>query len=117
MLSHSRWTHQPDRFAARMLRALEWPRVAAAVLTAFLLSVGTLASPGLLGFFSPTELALAWAEHSAELAVLASCLLPAYTLLDELLPSRLPWRLAILCVLLSLAACGLAVIALPHSPV
>lgn len=97
-------------FAARMLRALEWPRVTAAAATALLLSVGILVSPALLGFLSPTELVLAWLEHLAELAVLAAGLLLAYTLLDEALPPAAPMRLALLCGLLFLCACALALL-------
>ena len=102
------------RASLRVLRVLEWPRLAAAALTALLLSVGTLVSPGLLGFFTPTELALAWLEHLLEFAVLAAGLLLAYTLLDEWLPARLPLRLALLCALLFLSACGLTILLHAH---
>jgi hypothetical protein len=68
--------------------------------TALLLSLGVLVSPTLLDFFSPAEIALAWLEHLAELAVLAAGLLLAYTLLDEALPRTLPMRLALVCALL-----------------
>jgi signal transduction histidine kinase len=97
-------------YAARVLRALDRRRMAGAALTALLLSLGALVSPSLLDFFSPAEIALAWLEHLAELAVLAAALLLVYTLLDEGLPPAWPMRLAILCALLFLAAAGLAVL-------
>jgi sensor histidine kinase YesM len=96
--------------AARLLRALEWPRLGAAAVTALLLSAGTLVNPSLIGFLSPGELALAWLEHLAELSVLAAGLLLVYTLLDEALPPTAPMRLAALCALLFVSACGLSVL-------
>ena len=97
-------------YPMRVLRALEWPRLVAAALTALLLSVGTLVSPTLLDFFSPAEVALAWLEHLAELAVLAAGLVLAYTLLDEGLPPALPMRLGLLCILLFAASGVLALL-------
>jgi signal transduction histidine kinase len=94
----------------RVLRALDGRRVAAAAVTTVLLSLGALVSPTLLDFFSPAEIALAWLEHLAELAVLAAGLLLVYTLLDETLPRNLPLRLALLCSLLFAAATGLALL-------
>jgi sensor histidine kinase YesM len=97
-------------YALRVWRALDARRLAAAAATALLLSVGVLVSPTLLDFFSPAEIALAWLEHLAELAVLAAGLLLAYTLLDEALPRTLPMRLALVCALLLLTASGLALL-------
>jgi signal transduction histidine kinase len=97
-------------YALRVLRALDRRRSAAAVAAAVLLSLNALVSPTLLDFFSPAEIALAWLEHLAELAVLAAALLLAYTLLDEALPRKLRMRLALLCSLLFVAASGLALL-------
>jgi signal transduction histidine kinase len=97
-------------YLARVLRALDGWRIAGAAGAAVLLSLGVLVSPSLLDFFSPAEVAVAWLEHLAELGVLAAGLLLAYTLLDEALPRTLQLRLALLCALLFVAACGLAVL-------
>jgi signal transduction histidine kinase len=96
--------------AVRVLRALDGRRIAAAAVTALLLSLGVLVSPTLLDFFSPAEIVLAWLEHLAELAALALGLLLLYTVLDETLPRTLPLRLALLCALLFLGASGLALL-------
>ena len=109
MLGSLQWTHQGG-YLARVVRALTWPRVAAAAVTVLLLSVGTVVSPALLGFLSPAELALAWLEHLLEIAALAAGLVLAYTLLDEALPPAQPMRLALLCGLLFLCACALALL-------
>src|SRR3954470_5410425 len=97
-------------YAARVLRAIDGRRLAAAALTTLLLSLGALVSPSLLDFFSPAEIFVAWLEHLAELSVLAAGLLLVYTLLDEGLPRTVPMRLAILCVLLFASATGLALL-------
>jgi signal transduction histidine kinase len=109
MLDSLQFAHH-RRVTESVLRALAWPRITAAAATALLLSVGILVSPALLGFLSPAELALAWLEHLAELAVLACGLLLVYIVLDEALSPALPMRLAVLCALLFLCACGLAVL-------
>lgn len=87
-------------YVARVLRAVDRPRLAATALATLLLSLGPLFSPALLDFFSPAEIALAWLEHLAELAVGAVLLMAAYTLLDEALPRRMALRLAFLCAVL-----------------
>lgn len=85
--------------------ALDRRRLAAVGLVTVLLSLGALLSPALLDFFSPAEIALAWLEHLAELAVIAIALLAAFTVLDEALPRGMPLRLPFLCaVLLALSA-------------
>jgi hypothetical protein len=112
MLDHLRLTLRPGDggYAARVLRALDRRRIAAAAFTALLLSLGAVVSPSLLDFFSPGEIVLAWLEHLAELLVLAAALLLVYTLLDEALPRALRMRLVILCTLLFLSATGLALL-------
>jgi two-component sensor histidine kinase len=97
-----------------VLRALNARRIAAAAITTLLLSLGVLVSPTLLDFFSPAEIALAWLEHFAELAVLAAGLLLVYTLLDEALPAALPMRLPLLCALLFLSAWVLALLLIAY---
>jgi hypothetical protein len=77
---------------ARVARALDRRRLAAAGLVTVMLSLGALLSPALLDFFSPAEIALAWLEHLAELAVIAIVLLAAFTVLDEALPRSMPLR-------------------------
>jgi hypothetical protein len=69
-----------------------------------------LVSPALLDFFSPAELALAWLEHLAELAVIAAVLLAAFTVLDEALPRNMPLRRAGICALLLALSAVLAVL-------
>jgi signal transduction histidine kinase len=101
-------------YLARVLRALNARRIAAAAITTLLLSLGVLVSPTLLDFFSPAEIALAWLEHFAELAVLAAGLLLVYTLLDEALPAALPMRLPLLCALLFLSAWVLALLLIAY---
>lgn len=85
---------------ARVARALDRRRLAAVGLVTVLLSLGGLVNPALLDFFSPAEIALAWLEHLAELAVIAIALLAAFTVLDETIPRGMPLRLPLLCVLL-----------------
>lgn len=90
-----------DRYLRRVLRALDKRRLGAVALVTVLLSAEALSGSDLFVFFSPAELALAWFEHLAELAVLAGALTLAYTLLDEALrrqPRRR--RLAISCAML-----------------
>ena len=70
----------------RVRHALDWPRFGAVALTTLLLSLSALSSSALIDFFSPIEIALAWLEHLAELAVIALALTTAYTLMDEALP-------------------------------
>ncbi|UCE32597.1 MAG: histidine kinase [Burkholderiales bacterium] len=82
-------------FFPRVLRALDWRRLAAAALVALLLSLGALVSPALWDFLSPAEVALAWLEHLLELGVIAAALLCVFVLLDEALPRTLPLRLGI----------------------
>ncbi|MFZ5556165.1 MAG: hypothetical protein ACOZDY_05500 [Pseudomonadota bacterium] len=64
---------------ARVARALTRQRLAAVALVTLLLSLGALVSPALLDFFTPAEIALAWLEHLAELAVIAAALLLCFT--------------------------------------
>ena len=97
-------------FGARVARALEWPRLAAVALVTLLLSLGALLSPALLDFFSPTEIAAAWLEHVAELAIIAAALLAAFTVVDEALPSRMPLRLGAVCAVLLASSVVLAVL-------
>ena len=90
-----------DHYIRRVARALDRRRVGAVALVTLLLSVGVLANSNLLDFFSPTEVALAWLEHLAELAALAAVLTIAYTLLDEAMRrQRGRLRLAISCLVL-----------------
>ena len=95
---------------ARAARALDRQRLAAVALVTLLLSLGALISPGLLDFFSPAEIARAWLEHLAELAVIAAALLAAFTVLDEALPRGMPLRLALICVLLLAVSVAAAVL-------
>ncbi len=74
-------------YSARVVRALDRRRLAAVALVTLLLSFGPLVSSELFDFFSPAEIAVAWFEHLVELAVLATALTAAYTLLDEALPA------------------------------
>jgi len=87
-------------YITRVARALDRRRLAAVALVTLLLSFGPLVSSELFDFFSPAEIAVAWFEHLMELAVLATGLTAAYTLLDEALPRRTRLRLAILCAML-----------------
>lgn len=87
-------------FAARVGRAVDWPRLGVVALVALLLSLGALVSPALLDFFSPAEIAVAWFQHLAELAVIAAALLVAFTVLDDALPSGMPLRLVVICAVL-----------------
>jgi sensor histidine kinase YesM len=91
-------------YPVRVLRALDARRIAATAATTLLLSLGVLASPTLLDFFSPAEIAVAWLEHLAELSVLATGLLLLYTLVDEALPPAVPLRLALVCTVLFIGA-------------
>lgn len=84
-------------YAKRVVRALDWWRLAAVALTTLLLSLSALGSPALMDFFSPLEIVVAWLEHLAELAVIALALTVAYTLMDEALPPRTPGRLTLVC--------------------
>lgn len=84
----------------RVRHALDWPRFAAVALTTLLLSLSALSSSALIDFFSPIEIALAWLEHLAELAVIALALTLAYTLMDEALLPRAPGRLLLICATL-----------------
>src|SRR5438034_8413560 len=90
-----------DDYVRRVLRAFDRRRLGAVALVTLLLALEALSSAGVLDFFSPAEIAVAWGEHLAELAVLAAAMTIAYTLLDEALwrqPRRL--RLAITCAML-----------------
>jgi len=88
-------------YARRVLRALNRRRLGAAALACVLLSLEALASPDLFDFFAPSEVALAWLERFAELAVVTAALVLAYTLADEALERAPPrWRLASTCVIL-----------------
>jgi sensor histidine kinase YesM len=95
---------------ACVARALDWRRVAAVAFVTLLLSFGALLSPALGDFFSPAEIALAWLEHLAELAVIALALLVAFTVLDEALPRSMPVRLIVICALLLAWSIVLAVL-------
>ncbi len=95
---------------ARAARALDRRRLAAVGLVTVLLSLGALLSPALLDFFSPAEIALAWLEHLAELAVIAIALLAAFTVIEEALPRSMPLRLPFLCVVLLALSALLAVL-------
>lgn len=94
----------------RVAHAVDRQRMAAVALVTLLLSLNALVSPGLLDFFSPLEIALAWLEHLAELAVIAVALLAAFTLLDEALPRSMPLRLAVVSALLLALSIVLAVL-------
>jgi sensor histidine kinase YesM len=94
----------------RLLRTFDPRRIAAVSLTTLLISLGALANPALLDFFSPAEIALAWLEHLAELTVFAAALLAVYTVLDAALSPALPMRLVIICGLLFLSASGLSLL-------
>ena len=83
------------------------PAVAVVML---LLSLGPLVSPALHDFFSPAELALAWFEHLAELAVIAAALLIGFIALDDALPGALPRRLFALCALLLALSASLSLL-------
>jgi len=90
-----------DSYLRRVAGAFDRWRLAAVALVTVLLSAEALSSSDILEFFSPVEVALAWAEHFLELAVLAAVLTIAYTLVDEALraqPRRV--RLALSSVLL-----------------
>ncbi len=100
--------HETDR-GARFARDLRWQPIAAVALVTLLLSLGALFSPALLDFFSPIEVALAWLKYLAELAVIAAALFIAFIVLDKALPSALPYRLALVCVLLLILSGALAV--------
>ncbi len=95
---------------ARLPRVLDPLRLAAVALITLLLSLGALVSPALLDFFSPAEIALAWVEHLAELAVIAAALLAAFTIADRTIPQRMPLRLALLSAILLLVSVPLAVL-------
>ncbi len=97
-------------FLARVKQALAWQRLAAVALVTLLLSLGALPSPALVDFFSPAEIALAWLEYLAELAVIAAGLLAAFTVLDEALPRSIPLRLAVISILLLAVSAVLAVL-------
>ncbi|MEO8188222.1 MAG: histidine kinase [Burkholderiaceae bacterium] len=96
--------------AARVTCALDWQRLVVVALVTLLLSVGALTSPTLLDFFSPTEIAAAWLGHVAELAVIAVTLLAAFTVLEEVLPSSMPVRLAVMSALLLALSAVLSVL-------
>jgi Histidine kinase len=90
-----------DRYLRRVASAFDRWRLGAVALVTVLLSAEALSSSDVLEFFSPVEVAWAWAEHFLELAVLAAVLTIAYTLVDVALqaqPRRA--RLALSCVLL-----------------
>ena len=95
---------------ARVVCALNWQRLAAVALVTLLLSLDALVSPALLDFFSPAEIALAWLEHLAELAVIAAALLAAFTVLNEALPRGMPLRLTIISLVLLALSVVLAVL-------
>jgi signal transduction histidine kinase len=99
-----------EGFLARVAHAFDWQRLAAVGLVTLLLSLGALVSPELLDFFSPAEIALAWLEHLAELAVIAVVLLAAFTALDEALPRTMPFRLGLVSAPLLALSVGLAVL-------
>jgi len=69
----------------RALRSLDDGRIAVAGLACLVLSLESLSSPDLFDFFSAGEIALAWLERLAELAVMALTLTLAYTLVEQAL--------------------------------
>ena len=87
-------------YFGRVVRAFDRCRIGAVALVTLLLSIGPLFDADLFSFFSPGEIALEWARHLAELAVIAAALTLVYTLLDEAIPARTPLRLLILCAAL-----------------
>lgn len=87
-------------FLERLAHAFEWQRLAAVAGVTLFLSLGVLVSPALLDFFSPVEIALAWLEHLAELAIVATALLASFAVVDEALPRTMPFRLALISALL-----------------
>jgi signal transduction histidine kinase len=93
-----------------LVRAFDPQRLAAVALVTLLMSLGALLNPALLDFFSPAEIAFAWLEHLAELALIAMALLAAFTVADEALPRSMPLRLAALCVILLALSPVLAVL-------
>ena len=95
---------------AWLLRAVNWQRLATVGLVTLLLSLDAMVSPALLDFFSPPEIALAWAEHLFELATIAAMLLTAFALLDRALPRDMPLRVAAIGVLLLALSVGLSVL-------
>ena len=99
-----------ESLIARVVCALNWQRLAAVALVTLLLSLDALVSPALLDFFSPAEIALAWLEHLAELAVIAAALLAAFTVLNEALPRGMPLRLTIISLVLLALSVVLAVL-------
>jgi signal transduction histidine kinase len=80
------------RFGAWLARAFAWQRLACVALAAVLLSLGALIDLSLLDFFSPVEIALAWVEHLAELAVIGLLLLGAFGGLEQALPRTMHFR-------------------------
>jgi len=89
---------------ARVVAALQWQTLAAVALVTLLLSLTALSSSGLLDFFSPAEILLAWLHYLGELAVIAAVLLTGFVLLDVLLAQDMPFRpLAIASSLLALS--------------
>lgn len=96
-------------FLARVKQAFAWRRLAAVSLVTLLLSLGALLNPALVDFFSPVEIALAWLEYLAELAVIAAGLLAAFAVLDEALPRGMPLRLGVISIILLALSAMLAV--------
>jgi len=84
-------------FLMRLKPGLRPGRVAVVALVALLLSLNALVSPAVLDFFSPAEIALAWLEYFAELAIIGFALLLGFAVLDEALPRGMPFRLGTLC--------------------
>jgi two-component sensor histidine kinase len=80
----------------RVLGALDRSRLGVAAVVTLIVSLRLLIQPDLFDFFTPLDLLLAWAQHFAELALIAAVLLLVYTLLDEALRADAPGRTAVL---------------------
>jgi signal transduction histidine kinase len=107
---HLPFARSDGGYLGRVARALDSSRVGAVALVTVTLSLGPIYNADLLAFFSPSEIAVEWLYHLAELAVLASVLTFAYTMLDETLPPRTPMRLSILCLTLLILCSALTVL-------
>lgn len=107
---HLPFARSDGGYFGRVAGALDSRRVGAVALVTVALSLGPIYNADLLAFFSPSEIAVEWLYHVAELAVLASVLTLAYTMLDEALPPRTPIRLSMLCLTLLVLSSALTVL-------
>jgi LytS/YehU family sensor histidine kinase len=107
---HPPFAREDGGHGLRVMRALGLRRLAAAAVVALFLSFGPLLSSEVLDFLSPAEIVVAWFEHFVELAAVAAALVAVYTLLDELLPVRMRFRLAVVCLALLGASSVLAIL-------